>query len=104
MGPRTVNVLRRYGTGGIEYAPPLGNTQEVVDRILTVLGPVIEEEDGGFSVGGDDWRLRFDLGSDNTVWTAVVDARGSSAAVEALDTLARHTGWRVFVPRLGTFR
>jgi len=89
----------------IEYAPPLGNPQEVAWRISSVLGPLAEEADGRFSVGGDGWRLGFDLGRDDeTVWTVAVEARGSDVAVAALDTLARETGWCVFVPRLGTFR
>jgi hypothetical protein len=88
----------------IEYAPPLGNPQEVAARIASVLGPVADEGNGRFSVGGDGWRLGFDFGPDDTVWTAAVDTRGSDVSIVALDTLARETGWRVFVPRLGTFR
>jgi len=77
----------------IEYAPPLGNPQEVAWRISNVLGPLAEDAEGRFSVGGDGWRLRFDLGRDETVWTVAVEARGSDVAVAALDALARETGW-----------
>ncbi len=88
----------------IEYAPPLGNPQEVAARVAKVLGPLTEEGGGRYSVAGADWRLDFDLGRDDSVWTATVDTRGSEAALDALDRLARDTSWRVFVPRLGTFR
>jgi hypothetical protein len=88
----------------IEYAPPLGNAQEVAERIAGVLGPLTAAGDGRYSVSGSDWRLDFDLGRDDSVWTASVDARGSEAALDALDRVVRETSWRVFVPRLGAFR
>jgi hypothetical protein len=88
----------------IEYAPPLGNQQEVAARISSVLGPLASEGNGKYSVGGKGWLLAFDLGRDDSVWTAAVDVRGSEAGLDALDRLARETTWRVFVPRLGTFR
>jgi hypothetical protein len=90
--------------GEIEFAPPLGSAPQVTARISAVLGTLSDEGGGKYGVGGDGWRLVFDLGRDDAVWTVAVDARGSDAAVEALDQLARETGWRVFVPRLGTFR
>jgi hypothetical protein len=104
LPPAMLLNLENPEVGDIEYAPPLGNAQEVAARISSVLGPLTDEGGGKFSVGAGDWRLGFDLGGDDTVWTAAVEARGSGAAVEALDTLARDTGWRVFVPRLGAFR
>jgi hypothetical protein len=88
----------------IEYAPPLGSREEVVARISSVFAPLTDEGGGKYSAGGDDWRLRFDAGSDEPVWAVKVDVRGSEDALAALDRLARETTWRVFVPRLGTFR
>jgi len=88
----------------IEYAPPLGNPQEVVARITDAFGALTAEGDARYSIGGPDWRLIFDLGRDESVWTVTVDARGSDAALDALDRLARETRWRVYVPRLGAFR
>ena len=88
----------------IEYAPPLGNAQEVLARITDALGALTSEGETRYSVGGPDWRLIFDLGRDESVWTVAVEARGSDAAVEALDRVARETSWRIYVPRLGAFR
>jgi hypothetical protein len=99
-----LNLDASAALGEIEYAPPLGNPQEVVARITDALGALTAEGDASYGIGGPDWRLIFDLGRDESVWTVTVDARGSEAALEALDRLARETGWRVYVPRLGAFR
>jgi hypothetical protein len=88
----------------IECAPPLGNRQEVVARITDALGALTAEGAARYGIGGSDWRLIFDLGGDESVWTVTVDVRGSDAALTALDRLARETRWRVYVPRLGAFR
>ena len=88
----------------IEYAPPLGSREEVAAQITRVLGTLVDEGDGRYSVAGADWRLGLDLGREDPVWTVAVDVRGSNAATEALDTLTRETSWRVYVPRLGAFR
>ncbi len=99
-----LNLDASASVNAIESAPPLGNQQEVAARIAAVLGPLTENGGGAYSVTGADWRLDLDLGREDSVWTATVDARGSEAALDALDRLARDTNWRVFVPRLGTFR
>lgn len=88
----------------IEYAPPLGRRDDVVAQITAVLGPLTKEREGRYRVGADDWQLTLDLGPDDPVWTVAADARGSDAALEALDRLARETRWRVYVPGLGSFR
>ncbi len=88
----------------IEYAPPLGSREEVVARISSVFAPLTDEGGGKYSAGGDDWRLQFDAGSGEPIWAVTVDVRGSDDALAALDRLGRETTWRVFIPRLGTFR
>jgi len=90
--------------GEIEYAPPLGHREDVVAQISGILGPVTDEGGGRYRTGADDWSLTLDLGRDDPVWTVTADARGSEAALEALDRLGRETRWRVYVPKLGTFR
>jgi hypothetical protein len=99
-----LNLYPSAALSEIEYAPPLGNPQEVVARITDAIGALTAEGDTRYSIGGLDWRLIFDLGRDESVWTVTVDVRGRDAALEALDRLARETGWRVYVPRLGAFR
>ena len=88
----------------IEYAPPLGPREDVVTRISGVLGPLTPEAEGRYRVGAGEWSLTLDLGRDDPVWTATADARGSDAAIDALDRLARENRWRVYVPRWGSFR
>ena len=90
--------------GEIEYAPPLGTRGDVVAQISAVLGPLTDEGEGRYRLGADDWRLTLDLGRDDPVWTVAADARGSEVACDTLDRLARETRWRVYVPKLGTFR
>jgi hypothetical protein len=99
-----LNLYPSAALSEIEYAPPLGNPQEVVARITDAIGALTAEGDTRYSIGGSDWRLTFDLGRDEPVWTVTVDVRGRDTALEALDRLARETGWRVYVPRLGAFR
>jgi hypothetical protein len=99
-----LNLYPSAALSEIEYAPPLGSPQEVVARITDAIGALTVEGDTRYSIGGSDWRLIFDLGRDESVWTVTVDVRGRDAALEALDRLARETGWRVYVPRLGAFR
>jgi hypothetical protein len=99
-----VNLDSSAAVSEIEYAPPLGEYTEVAARISTILGPLTDEGDGRYRVGGADWRIGLDLGRDTVVWTVAVEVRGSDAAIDALDRLVRATNWRVFVPRLGTFR
>jgi MYXO-CTERM domain-containing protein len=88
----------------IEYAPPLGSPQEVAAQIVDVLGPLTDEGAGKYSIAGTGWQLGFDIGRGDPVWTVAVDVRGTDLALVALDKLARETRWRVYVPRLGTFR
>lgn len=99
-----LNLEESAAANEIEFAPPLGNQQEVVARISSVLGPLADNGGGKHSVGGRDWTLEFNLGAEQEVWTATVDVLGSEEAVAALERLARETHWRVFVPRLGAFR
>lgn len=99
-----LNLESSASVNDIEYAPPLGSREEVSARIWGVLGPLTEEGAGKYSAGGDDWRIGFDPGRGDPVWAVAVDVRGSDAALAALDRLSRETNWRVFVPRLGTFR
>lgn len=87
----------------LETAPPLGSHEEVVERIAGILGPLSGAEDRRITVERPGWSVRFDLGGDERVWTIAVETRGGDESIAALETLARETGWQIFVPRLGTF-
>jgi hypothetical protein len=85
----------------LETAPPLGSRSEIRDRIVQVLGPGAVH-DGHAIVNGPGWSLALDLGREDPVWTVTVEARGEGST-SALERLARETGWRIFIPKLGTF-
>ena len=98
-----VNLEPSAEAGEIEYAPPLGTRDEVRARIAAVLGELRAITDSRYAIEGPEWLLEIDLGADDPVWTVTIDARGSPAAAGELTRLAAGTGWRIFVPRLGTF-
>jgi hypothetical protein len=97
-----LNLGPSAGTGELETAPPLGNQHEVRERVAAVLGPPDAAQDGRATLHGSDWSLGLDLGRDDPVWTITVEARGEGSTM-ALERLARETGWRIFIPKLGTF-
>jgi hypothetical protein len=86
----------------VETAPPLGTRGGVRERVVPVLGSSAVFEDGRATLCGPDWSLALDLGRDDPVWTVTVEARGDGS-MQALERLARDTGWRIFIPRLGVF-
>jgi len=87
----------------LESAPPLGPRDQVGGRIGGILGTTEPAQDGRATVGGPGWSLAFDLGQEDPVWTITVEARGGDGSIGALQRLARETGWRIFVPKLGNF-
>jgi hypothetical protein len=87
----------------LESAPPLGPRDQVGGRIGGILGPTEAARNGRATVSGPGWSLAFDLGQEDQVWTITVDASGGDGSVDALARLARETGWRIFVPKLGAF-
>jgi hypothetical protein len=86
----------------LETAPPLGTRSEVRDRVVQVLGPSGTFHDGRATLIGPGWSLALDLGRDEPAWTVTVEARGDGSTL-ALERLARDTGWRIFIPKLGVF-
>jgi hypothetical protein len=87
----------------LESAPPLGPRDTVGGRIGGILGATEAAGDGRAAASGPGWSLAFDLGQEDQVWTITVEALGSDGSIDALERLARETGWRIFVPKLGTF-
>lgn len=98
-----LNLAPSPAASDLENAPPFGSHEEVIGRIVGILGPLGDAADGRKTVQGPDWSLAFDLGRDDQVWTITVDARGGDDSIAALERLASETGWQIFVPRLGTF-
>lgn len=90
------------GADRIEQAPPLGERDEVKRIIATLWPAIVFDGEGRGETQLDEGRVTIDLGAGETVWTAVVDARGAAAA-GALQTLVDETGWRIFVPKTGSF-
>src|SRR5206468_1837864 len=87
----------------LESAPPLGSRDKVDGRIGAILGATEAAQDGRATASGPGWSLAFDLGQEDQVWTITVEALGGDGSIDALERLARETGWRIFVPKLGTF-
>lgn len=98
-----LNLGPSAGVSELESAPPLGPRDQVRGQIGAVLGATEAAQDGRVTVGGPGWLLAFDLGQEDQVWTITVEARGSDGSIGALERIARETGWRIFVPKLGNF-
>ncbi|MEP6914077.1 MAG: hypothetical protein ABJC89_00455 [Acidobacteriota bacterium] len=86
----------------IEHAPPIGSRAEVTRSIRNALGDVDLDGNRNATARGTGWSLDLDFGSDEPVWTVTATARGDGS-LPALQRLARDTGWRLFIPRLGGF-
>ncbi len=98
-----LNLGPSAGLSELESAPPLGPRDQVGGRIGGILGATEADRDGRAAASGPGWSLAFDLGQEDQVWTITVEALGSDRSIDALERLARETGWRIFVPKLGTF-
>ena len=90
------------GPEAIEMAPPLG-TKDDVTALLREVFPDLEIDQAGRGAHeGPDHALAVDLGRDDTVYTAILDARGQTGII-ALRWVLETTGWRAFVPKAGRF-
>ena len=89
------------GPDAIETAPPLGSRRDVIARLTGAI-PDVELDAGGrvLSRAGDS--IVVDLGRDDPVATAIVDARGE-AGVALVKEVLLMTGWRAFAPKTGLF-
>jgi hypothetical protein len=86
----------------IEHAPPIGNRAEAARHISNAVGAVEVDGNGRATARGPGWSLALDLGRQEPVWAITAEARGDGS-VRALQTLARATSWRLFIPKLGGF-
>ena len=97
-----LNVDPAADAGAVEHAPPIGVRSEVARRIADVFPGFRVDGEGRGTVRVEDWSLALHLGRDEKVWTVTVEARGEGT-IDALETLAAATGWRIFVPKRGVF-
>jgi hypothetical protein len=89
------------GPDAIETAPPLGSRHEVIARITGAI-PDVRVNAAGRVLSRADDSIVMDLGRDDPVATAIVDARGE-AGVALVKEVLLVTGWRAFAPKTGLF-
>jgi hypothetical protein len=97
-----LNLEPSAGAIAIEHAPPIGSRADTAAKIRDALGDVEMDGDGHAIARASGWSLALDLGREEPVWTVTAHAHGEGS-VAALHTLARTTGWRLFIPKLGRF-
>ena len=89
------------GPEAIETAPPLGSRAEVV-AILRGVIPDLAFEPTRAVLARPDGSVSVDLGPQDPVPTAVLEARGEAGAALVKEVLIM-TGWRAFAPKTGLF-
>jgi len=89
------------GPEAIETAPPLGSRAEVVAILRGVISDLAVDPSRGV-LARPDGSVRVDLGRDDPIPTAVLEARGE-AGVALVKEVLLMTGWRAFVPKTGLF-
>lgn len=97
-----LNLGPTAGPADLESAPPLGSRVDVLRRLRAVLGENARETDGRVKVHGSNWSLTLDVGHEDPIWTITIEALGDEST-DVLVRLARGTGWRIFMPKLGRF-
>jgi hypothetical protein len=97
-----LNLGPTAGPADLESAPPLGSRADVLQRLKAVLGESGGEADGRVKVHGSNWSLTLEVGQEDPIWTITIEALGDDST-DVLVRLARETGWRIFMPKLGRF-
>jgi hypothetical protein len=95
-----LNLSVTAGPESIEMAPALGARRDVVAMLCGVI-PDLTVDGAGRLLSRPD-SIRIDLGAQDPVATAVVDARGEAGAALVKEVLLM-TGWRAFAPKTGLF-
>jgi hypothetical protein len=90
------------GPDAIEHAPPLGGLDSVRAVVERHVSGLRFDDANRAAVSDGNGSIAIDLGRDNTVHTAVVDAQGDRGTAE-LQRLLSETGWRAYAPRSGSF-
>jgi hypothetical protein len=97
-----LNLDPEADASAVEHAAPLGTRHEVARQMAEVFAGFRVDGEGHGTLRGEDWSLTLHLGAEEKVWTVTADARGDGS-IDALETLAGATGWRLFVPKRGVF-
>jgi hypothetical protein len=95
-----LNLDGSAGPDSIEAAPALGVRRDVIAMLSGAI-PDLTVDDTGRVLSRPD-SIRIDLGSQDPVATAAVDARGEAGVVLVKEILLT-TGWRAFAPKTGLF-
>jgi hypothetical protein len=89
------------GPEAIETAPPLGSRAEVVAILRGVISDLAVDP-ARVVLARPDGSVSVDLGPNDPVPTAVIEARGQAGAALVKEVLIM-TGWRAFAPKTGLF-
>jgi hypothetical protein len=89
------------GPEAIEAAPPLGSRAEVIAILRGVISDLAVDS-ARVVLARPDGSVRVDLGPNDPVPTAVIEARGEAGAALVKEVLIM-TGWRAFAPKTGLF-
>jgi hypothetical protein len=89
------------GLEAVEGAPPLGSRADVVAILRAVISDLGFDQTGNI-LARPDGSIRIDLGPQDPVPTAVLEARGEAGVALVKEVLIM-TGWRAFAPKTGLF-
>lgn len=97
-----LNLAPGANAADIEYAPPLGNRDEVIERIAQAIGGIQFDTRGRGVLRVPEVAAIIDIGRAEIVSSATAGAEGAAGAA-AIARLLAETGWRAYVPIEGRF-
>jgi len=97
-----LNLAPGANAADIEYAPPLGNRDEVIERIAQAIGGIQFDARGRGVLRVPEVAAIIDVGRAEVVSSATAGAEGAAGAA-AIARLLAETGWRAYVPIEGRF-
>jgi hypothetical protein len=97
-----LNLAPGGNAADIEYAPPLGNRDEVIERIAQAIGGIQFDARGRGVLRVPEVAAIIDVGRAAIVSSATAGAEGAAGAA-AIARLLAETGWRAYVPIEGRF-
>jgi hypothetical protein len=97
-----LNMTSSATAADIEYAPPLGNREDVIGRISHAIEGIEFDGRGRGVLRVSAVAAIVDVGRDEIVSSAIAGADGAVGRA-AIARLLAETGWRAYVPRTGQF-